>query len=545
VSLVLFLRSRSNYFFAVGLPLYFLLHLISRVWVSPSLELDEAEQVLLAQSLSLGEGLQPPLYTWLQWIVFQLTGGPSVFGLALFKAVLLWLSYWCVYKAASLVLAKNQAVAAALGLALFPQILWESQRDLTHTVLLVACVAALWWLAIHLLAQLCSSANTKSSRKTLRLNSLALIAGCLLAAGMLSKYSFVIVGFTMGLALAWTLVSERLLSARDLFRFIALAVFVAAALFAPHGLWLLENMGSVQASVAGKLGAQGSGAWLESLLQSFQSLAQAALGFVALWLVVGLGVYFYSRLLKGLNTPASKMEVGPQQEPHDFAKTQATVMLFLKRYFTLLGFAFLLLILLADASQFKDRWMQPFLFLLPLASLLALRNAPALSFRLSTSYHWFAVLLMALTLVLMPLRTVLSPSLGGFSRLNIPHDQLAKTLKNDFPDQQLWVAEHRLLAGNLALYSKAYNWRVYETQQARALANDLPWSQMIYLEKVHLKDPLKEPLEAPSKAPLVSQPYDARLYRFPQAVEFRVYPAQTPCAGFESCFPFLKYGQTP
>ncbi|MGA0956015.1 MAG: hypothetical protein ACO3SN_09635, partial [Burkholderiaceae bacterium] len=192
---------------------------------------------------------------------------------------------------------------------------------------------------------------------------------------------------------------------------------------------------------------------------------------------------------------------------------------------------------LADASQFKDRWMQPFLFLLPLAALLALRHKPVLSLHLAKTYQWLAVLLMALTLLLMPLRTLLGPSLGAFSRLNIPHDQLAQTLKNDFPDQQVWVAEHRLLAGNLALYSKAYNWRIYETQQARARANDLPWSQMIYVKKVHSEEPLKAGLE--------SQPNGARLYRFPQGVEFRVYQAQTPCAGFEACFPFLKPSQTP
>ena len=523
--------------FGSWIAFYFLVHLVLRVWVSPSLELDEAEQVLLTQTLSLGEGLQPPLYSWLQWLIFQLTGGPSVFGLALFKALLLGLTYWCVYKAASLVLPREQAVAAALGLALFPQILWESQRDLTHTVLLVACVAALWWLTIYLLTQLCLSASSQSPRKTLRLNGLALMAGFLLAAGMLSKYSFVIVGFTMGFALAWTLVSERLLLAKDLVQFIAIAVFAATALFAPHGSWLLENMGSVQASVARKLGAQDSGAWLASLGQSFQSLVQAALGFIALWLVVSLGVYLYSRLLKGVTTPALETEVGVQQEPHHVARTQATVMLFMKRYFALLGCALLMLIFLSDASQFKDRWMQPFLFLLPLAALLALRHQPVLSLRLSTSYRWFALLLMALTLLLMPLRTLLGPSLGAFSRLNIPHDQLAQTLKNDFPDQQLWVAEHRLLAGNLALYSKAYNWRIYETQQARARANDLPWSQMIYVEKVHL--------EEPSKVGLESQPNGARLYRFPQGVEFRVYKAQNPCAGFEACFPFLKRSQTP
>ena len=130
----------------LGLALYFGLHLISRVLVSPSLELDEAEQLLYLQALSLGYGFQPPLYTWLQALVFAFTG-PGVFGLALLKAVLLWLTWWAMYKLARLFYKAKDALAIGLSLALFPQFLWESQRDLTHTVLLVACVA-LAWLAI-------------------------------------------------------------------------------------------------------------------------------------------------------------------------------------------------------------------------------------------------------------------------------------------------------------------------------------------------------------------------------------------------------------
>ena len=61
----------------LGLALYFGLHLISRVLVSPSLELDEAEQLLYLQALSLGYGFQPPLYTWLQALVFAFIGPPS------------------------------------------------------------------------------------------------------------------------------------------------------------------------------------------------------------------------------------------------------------------------------------------------------------------------------------------------------------------------------------------------------------------------------------------------------------------------------------
>jgi 4-amino-4-deoxy-L-arabinose transferase-like glycosyltransferase len=65
----------------VVLGIYFLLQLIIRLLISPNLELDEAEQLLLTQQLSLGYGSQPPLYTWLLSGLFSLFG-VSIFSLA-------------------------------------------------------------------------------------------------------------------------------------------------------------------------------------------------------------------------------------------------------------------------------------------------------------------------------------------------------------------------------------------------------------------------------------------------------------------------------
>src|SRR5262245_21622617 len=76
----------------IWLLVYFGAHLLSRVLVSDALELDEAEQTLWTQQLHAGYGAQPPLYTWLQWGVFQLFG-VSVFSLALLKNLLLALTY--------------------------------------------------------------------------------------------------------------------------------------------------------------------------------------------------------------------------------------------------------------------------------------------------------------------------------------------------------------------------------------------------------------------------------------------------------------------
>ena len=66
------------------LAFFALAHIVVRVAASPALKWDEAEQMLWTQQLSMGYGSQPPLYTWLQWLVNQVVG-PSVLSLSVLK----------------------------------------------------------------------------------------------------------------------------------------------------------------------------------------------------------------------------------------------------------------------------------------------------------------------------------------------------------------------------------------------------------------------------------------------------------------------------
>ncbi|MBN3040766.1 MAG: glycosyltransferase, partial [Candidatus Omnitrophica bacterium] len=64
-------RSDPEKVFYIILALYFILHLLLRIFVSTALEKDEAEMVLFFQhGFSPGYSSQPPLYFWLQFIFF-------------------------------------------------------------------------------------------------------------------------------------------------------------------------------------------------------------------------------------------------------------------------------------------------------------------------------------------------------------------------------------------------------------------------------------------------------------------------------------------
>lgn len=137
--------------FFVALGALALAHIAMRLFTSRIAFIDESWQLVLAQKWSLGYSAQPPLYTWLQIIFFKVFG-ESIFTLALFKNVLLFGSYAFTYATARLLTRRHDyAVFATLYLLLVPQIAWEAQRDLTHSVLLSVTTAAtlftFFWLA--------------------------------------------------------------------------------------------------------------------------------------------------------------------------------------------------------------------------------------------------------------------------------------------------------------------------------------------------------------------------------------------------------------
>ena len=436
-----------------GLALYFGLHLISRVLVSPSLELDEAEQLLHLQALSLGYGFQPPLYTWLQALVFAFTG-PGVFGLALLKAVLLWLTWWAMYKMARLFYEAKDALAIGLSLALFPQFLWESQRDLTHTVLLVACVALAWLVLLRSHVQHADSPTMEAKQHVSASPwGEAALLGLLVGAAIVAKYSAGLWLAILVLSIAIAGGSLRHWLAPRPFAFVALVAFMVVL---PHGLWLLNNLSEVVAPIQAKLGMEGASAASATLAPKYGtaliSLLQALGGFTGLWV-------FITTLALGWHWLGQKAGVGDTTEEPINPGGSQTLPPFWKTYLLLFLAALLAMIGFADATEFKDRWMQPFLVILPLAfAQLAFKNElpPAVRRAWTAS----AIALMLLASVLMPLRTVLGTQTGELSRLAIPYEELAQALKQDHPEVQGIVAPQGLVAGNLALYSKANNWKV-------------------------------------------------------------------------------------
>lgn len=403
------------------LLLYFAAHVLGRTLVSPALELDEAEQALWTQQLQWGYGAQPPLYTWLQWAVFQLLG-VSVFSLALLKNALLALAYVSVWLAARALLPAALAVPAAASMLLLPQIGWEASRDLTHSVLLTTLAAATLAAVVALL-----------QRPQPRLY---LLAGVLVGLGLLSKYSYA--GFLAVLLAA-------LLAGRDtravLFnRWALAAVLVATLLVLPHLVWLAQHWALATASTADKLAVAAPVGRIEGLWRGLSTLALALLAFAGIW-ALAMGLLFGRGALRGW---------ARWWRPAPVAAGRWNVQALWQRYFVALALLFVAMVVFGGVTRFKDRWMMPFLFLLPLAFFCA---APELAQHrgLARLRRGLALLAVAV-LVLLTARVPWHALRERPDELNQPVRELALALRaRGYAGDGTIVAADRTLAGALRL----------------------------------------------------------------------------------------------
>jgi hypothetical protein len=380
---------------------YFLVAAGLRQLASPTIDLDQAEQVLLAQVWSLGYTEQPPLYTWLVAGLFALTG-PSALVLYLLKAVLLASTALALGIAAwRLGFEPARQRAALIGLILLPQFIWESQRDVTHSTLASTLAA----LAIAQALAFDAHSHWRS----------AITLGATFGAGLLAKHNFLLL-----LPLIALVVLDRPAAARPPLRGLMMALLALLLVAAPHELWLLLHPEASARGLA-KLG-RGEG----GLAMAMASSGLNALAFLSpLWLFALL-VRDWGGSVRHQATDAR-----------------------LLRWLTAALLPVVLVLVLGEARGFKDRWFQPLL----IWSVLFFAAGAALD-----SGRWRAVRALALGFALLvPLaldgRLLLAGPLGRAERPNIPYATLARLLEAESGGEvpAAIIAERKLLAGNLRL----------------------------------------------------------------------------------------------
>jgi 4-amino-4-deoxy-L-arabinose transferase-like glycosyltransferase len=393
------------------LLIYFTLQLILRIWISSSLDLDESEQLVLTQKLSWGYGSQPPLYTWLQFGLFKFFG-VSVFSLSLLKNILLFCTYLFTYLNARLITRSRAcAMAAAASLLFIPQIAWESQRDLTHSVLAATLVCATMFCFLRL-------------REKRTLAHYAIFGACA-GMGVLSKYNFALVL----VALALAAISTREFRAIILDQRIILAILIAALIVLPNALWALGHRDLALRS-AGKFKIQESSQWLHAIISGLKGLLVCSVTFFAPF-AIAYGLIFWKRPATG--APA-------ERNPH------AALLLRM----LLISYALIVIAIIAlRISEVRDRWLQPILISSPLLAIAWLQSRLNLA-RLRCLLAIAGVVMVLVTVALHG-RILWAERLHRTQPWNRPYDALAQQLKPAIAPAATVLTDTTLLAGNLRM----------------------------------------------------------------------------------------------
>jgi 4-amino-4-deoxy-L-arabinose transferase-like glycosyltransferase len=380
---------------------YFLLQAAVRIFVSPALELDEAEAFWFARDLSLGYNAQPPLYFWLQWVAFQVFG-EGIVALAMLKALLLWGAFSALFLMLSRETSPLQAGVAVLALGLLPQVVWEAQRALTHSVLVFAMAVA--WVVLFRRVILRGKWGDHLA--------LGLVTGL----GVISKYNFVLVPF--GLIL-WVALSRE--GRRVDWRRFGLSMGLAALIVAPVAIWALTNTDVAGGSVH-KLGLDSTG-FVAARVQGMISLAIGLLSFFAPALLVLGGLWVFRVRRFALRPDVVRYLAGG----------------------VAVGLGILAVgVLLSGATEVKDRWLLPLAW--PLVPAAVLWLWPVLGARQRSGLAIGTGALWIVAMLALPYASLRDPGYraGDFAGL-----EAAMTAVDPAPDMVvsnvLWVL------GNLAL----------------------------------------------------------------------------------------------
>lgn len=369
------------------LAAYFVVSFVVRLLVPNGLRVDESQQAFFSQWLVAGYDTQPPLYNWLQAMVVS-GFGLSIATIAATKNLVLFLLFLSYYKLAKLVLDDRLfAAIATLSLFTIPQVFWQAQRDLTHTVAQMLMINLFIYSII----------------KTLKAPSLFSYAaiGVTLGLGMLSKYNFTLVVFAALIAVFLHPEGQKRLFDR---RFL-LSLAIAVLIFAPHGLWLLNNIGLAATRTLNTMAQEAPASVLAKLIKGPTEFFGQVLVIMAP-LVAVYAIVFGKKFLRSLRPTTIWAH-------------------FFDTIFLAIGVQVLVLVFAIGITSMRDRWVLPLLFLMPIAFCLKIQ---ARGIRPQDFARRFFIAPLAVMIIVPSLSLVLAyaPSLFGRPEAyNAPYEEFA------------------------------------------------------------------------------------------------------------------------
>ncbi|WP_431321848.1 glycosyltransferase family 39 protein [Rhizobium sp. YTU87027] len=396
------------------LAAYFVVSFVVRLLVPNGLRVDESQQAFFSQWLVAGYDTQPPLYNWVQAVVVSVFG-LSVVTIAAAKNLILFLLFLSYYKLAELVLGDRLfAAIATLSLFTIPQIFWQAQRDLTHTVAQMLMINLLLYSIV----------------KTLKAPSLLsyVMIGVALGLGMLTKYNFTLV--VSGVLIAVLLHPEGLKRLLD--RRFLLSLAIAVLIFLPHGLWLLDNLSLAATRTLHTMGQEAPSGSLAKLIKGPTEFFGQILVIIAP-LVAVYAIIFGKKFLLNLRPTTVWAH-------------------FFDTLFLAIGLQVLLLVFAIGITSMRDRWVLPFLFLMPIAFCLKMQARGIQADDFAKRFLVVPLAVMIVVPALVFVRANVPTLFGRPEAYNAPYEEfVGRILAEEGKRPGLVLTDGWLASGNLRL----------------------------------------------------------------------------------------------
>jgi 4-amino-4-deoxy-L-arabinose transferase-like glycosyltransferase len=314
---------------------YFAAQLAIRVGLSGNLETDEA-QFVGHTDLTLGYGnSHPPLYNWLVAGALWITGSWAG-AVAIVKTAFLAGTYVCIYDAGRRISGQQlTGLIAAASLLFLPQIVWQSQVTLAHSVMVMFGVAATLH-AVMLIRERGKLADF-------------LWLGVAVSIGAFAKYNYF-------LALAAILMAAYTVREVRAQLFVPRLIWPTALftlLYLPHAAWAIANLSETTQRMAR----------LDSERNAFSVVDVPILGIDGLF-AIGVATLAWAGPLVAVWFIVWRFT--PAEGPGALDADRAVAARFFARA-TLIGVAlFALVILAGDFHSVDERYMTPLLMAVPL-----------------------------------------------------------------------------------------------------------------------------------------------------------------------------------
>ena len=387
--------------------LYVLLHLSIRLIFDNSIQVDDREQIIVAQEILLGYDMpQPPLYSWFAYFFFKIFG-INLYALSILKYFLIFITFIFIHRISNLIFANKETASMAIfSYLLMVPFAWHMHQGFTHTIMLSLGIV----MSTYYILKIIHGGNLW----------MYFMLGISLAIGILGKYSFIVYCVLMTLVL----ISDKEFRKKFLEYRSSVTLLTLFSLILPHFLWLVDNWRRIHAYAEARLEIESN---TLSFIEVLNKLLIGGLGFLSPLILILIFIN-YDKIFNLKKSP----------------KNISLNEILFRHFFLYLSFALILFTLFLDMKEVRVRWLHPILMIAPFWFFLIIDRHGGLSAKKNKIYFSLVISFTILIFAIRLAQNTIGPQLGYYGRLNIPINATLKSIPLSQKVSQIYTPDFNL-----------------------------------------------------------------------------------------------------